>query len=113
MYKSINVGSFSISMDFMKASDVKPSLGHPRSEAVPVTSGTTSTSTASEEVEERVRVYYDPIISNLNVHIRCMFSLWEGLVDALLSKHMGSTGAVAEEAEASKPSYWSGDGAMR
>ena len=111
MYKSINVGSFSISMDFMKASDVKPSLGHPRSEAVPVTSGTTST--ASEEVEERVRVYYDPIISNLNVHIRCMFSLWEGLVDALLSKHMGGTGAVAEEAEASKPSYWSGDGAMR
>lgn len=37
-----------------------------------------------------MRVYYDPIISNLNVHIRCMFSLWEGLVDALLSKHMGS-----------------------
>ena len=107
MYKSINVGSFSISMDFMKAPDVKPSLGHPRSEAVPVTSGTTS-----EEVE-RVRVYYDPIISNLNVHIRCMFSLWEGLVDALLSKHMGSAGAVTEEAEASKPSYWSGDGAMR
>ena len=111
MYKSINVGSFSISMDFMKAPDVKPSLGHPRSEGVPVTSGTAST--ASEEVEERVRVYYDPIISNLNVHIRCMFSLWEGLVDALLSKHMGGTGAVAEEAEASKPSYWSGDGAMR
>lgn len=111
MYKSINVGSFSISMDFMKAPDVKPSLGHPRSEAVSSASGTTSTS--SEEVEERVRVYYDPIISNLNVHIRCMFSLWEGLVDALLSKHMGSTGAVAEEAEASKPSYWSGDGAMR
>lgn len=60
-----------------------------------------------------MRVYYDPIISNLNVHIRCMFSLWEGLVDALLSKHMGSAGAVTEEAEASKPSYWSGDGAMR
>lgn len=111
MYKSINVGSFSISMDFMKAPDVKPSLGHPRSEAVSSASGTTST--ASEEVEERVRVYYDPIISNLNVHIRCMFSLWEGLVDALLSKHMGGTGAVAEEAEASKPSYWSEDGAMR
>lgn len=111
MYKSINVGSFSISMDFMKAPDVKPSLGHPRSEAVSSASGTTST--ASEEVEERVRVYYDPIISNLNVHIRCMFSLWEGLVDALLSKHMGSAGAVAEEAETSKPSYWSGDGAMR
>ena len=111
MYKSINVGSFSISMDFMKAPDVKPSLGHPRSEAVSSASGTTSTS--SEEVEERVRVYYDPIISNLNVHIRCMFSLWEGLVDALLSKHMGGTGAVAEEAEASKPSYWSEDGAMR
>ena len=111
MYKSINVGSFSISMDFMKAPDVKPSLGHPRSEAVSSASGTSGTT--SEEVEERVRVYYDPIISNLNVHIRCMFSLWEGLVDALLSKHMGSTGAVAEEAEASKPSYWSGDGAMR
>lgn len=111
MYKSINVGSFSISMDFMKAPDVKPSLGHPRSEAVSSASGTSGTT--SEEVEERVRVYYDPIISNLNVHIRCMFSLWEGLVDALLSKHMGGTGAVAEEAEASKPSYWSGDGAMR
>ena len=111
MYKSINVGSFSISMDFMKAPDVKPSLGHPRSEAVSSASGTSGTT--SEEVEERVRVYYDPIISNLNVHIRCMFSLWEGLVDALLSKHMGGTGAVAEEAETSKPSYWSGDGAMR
>lgn len=111
MYKSINVGSFSISMDFMKAPDVKPSLGHPRSEAVSSASGTSGTT--SEEVEERVRVYYDPIISNLNVHIRCMFSLWEGLVDALLSKHMGSTGAVVEEAEASKPSYWSEDGAMR
>lgn len=111
MYKSINVGSFSISMDFMKAPDVKPSLGHPRSEAVSSASGTSGTT--SEEVEERVRVYYDPIISNLNVHIRCMFSLWEGLVDALLSKHMGGTGAVAEEAEASKPSYWSEDGAMR
>lgn len=111
MYKSINVGSFSISMDFMKAPDVKPSLGHPRSEAVSSASGTSGTT--SEEVEERVRVYYDPIISNLNVHIRCMFSLWEGLVDALLSKHMGGAGAVTEEAEASKPSYWSGDGAMR
>ena len=109
MYKSINVGSFSISMDFMKAPDVKPSLGHPQS--VPSTASTAST--PGEEVEERVRVYYDPIISNLNVHIRCMFSLWEGLVDALLSKHMGGASAVTEEAETAKPSYWSEDGAMR
>lgn len=105
MYKSINVGSFSISMDFMKTPDARMPLGRPRSDIA--ASMGMARGPSSEEAEERVRVYYDPIISNLNVHIRCMFSLWEGLVDALLSGYMGGSGEAVEETDVSKPAYWS------
>lgn len=47
--------------------------------------------------EERERLFYPSVVSDLSIHIRCMMSLWEGIIDAILS---GKTGAsVSEEAE--------------
>ena len=33
----------------------------------------------------RERIFYHPIVNNLSIHIRCMLSLWEGLIGNLLT----------------------------
>ena len=80
-------------MDCMKTPESKGALAMPQEE--------------ESASKERVRVYYEPILSNLTIHIRCMFSLWEGLIDSLLSKHMGGSGSVESVDVSNKPSYWS------
>ena len=35
--------------------------------------------------EERERLFYPSVISDLSIHIRCMMSLWEGIIDSILS----------------------------
>ena len=48
------------------------------------------TSSSSEvhvgiQEEEQERLFYPSVISDFSLHIRCMFSLWEGLLNVLLS----------------------------
>ena len=33
----------------------------------------------------RERVFYHPIVNNLSIHVRCLLSLWEGLLSDLFS----------------------------
>ena len=35
--------------------------------------------------DEQERLFYPSVISDFSLHIRCMFSLWEGLLNVLLS----------------------------
>lgn len=47
--------------------------------------------------EERERLFYPSVVSDLSIHIRCMMSLWEGIIDGILSGKMAAS--VSEEAE--------------
>lgn len=47
--------------------------------------------------EERERLFYPSVVSDLSIHIRCMMSLWEGIIDAILSGKTATS--VSEEAE--------------
>lgn len=42
------------------------------------------------------RVFYHPLVNSLTLHIRCMVSLWEGLLNAMIS---GSNEVSTEESD--------------
>ena len=97
MYKSINIGDFVLSVDCLQRKTPKRSLF--------------STFTSSQEIEketvidmnsERERIFYYPLVNNCSVHIRCMFSLWEGLINSAMS---GSSSDLSSKSE-SKSMNW-------
>ena len=47
--------------------------------------------------EERERLFYPSVVSDLSVHIRCMMSLWEGIIETVLSGKTASP--LTEEPE--------------
>ena len=73
------MGDFSISVDSMQHRTPKRSLFEPSD------SLSKEKEAAVEMDEDRERIFYYPLISNLSIHIRCMISLWEGIAGAALS----------------------------
>lgn len=100
MYKSINIGDFVLSIDSMQRKTPKRSLF----------STVASNSEKEKEKEatvdmdnnERERIFYYPLVNNFSIHIRCMFSLWEGLINSAMSGSMSSSGSKSE----SKSTNW-------
>ena len=49
--------------------------------------------------DSRERIFYHPIVNNLSIHVRCMLSLWEGLIGNLLTPGGGGgemSGSMSE-----------------
>ena len=73
------MGDFSISVDSMQRKT-------PRHSMFDLPDSLSKEKEATVEIDEdRERIFYYPLISNLSIHIRCMISLWEGVVGATLS----------------------------
>lgn len=73
------MGDFSISIDSMQHRT-------PRHSMFDLSNSISKEKEATVEMDEdRERIFYYPFISNLSIHIRCMISLWEGVVGATLS----------------------------
>ena len=68
IYKSINVGDFSISLDYLRNTNQQSAIQ----------TGVTVDMESNQE-----RVFYHPLVNNL--HMRCLFSLWEGLLNTFIS----------------------------
>ena len=79
--------------------------------SLPTTTSTTTISGEGGEGEEdgrnasriqkdsRERIFYHPIVNNLSIHVRCMLSLWEGLIGNLLTPGGGGgemSGSMSE-----------------
>ena len=70
IYKSINIGDFSISLDYLRDTNQNSTI----QSAVMV-----------DMESNQERIFYPPLVNNLTIHIRCLFSLWEGLLNTMIS----------------------------
>ena len=70
IYKRINVGDFSISLDYLRNTNQQSAIQ----------TGVTVDMESNQE-----RVFYHPLVNNLTIHMRCLFSLWEGLLNTFIS----------------------------
>lgn len=69
------MGDFSLSMDYLRS---RPTT------SIPLTENSSSTPMTFTKNEQE-RLFYHPIVNNLSIHIRCMLSLWEGVIGKILT----------------------------
>ena len=96
MYKSINIGDFVVSVDCIQRKTPKRSLFSTLAPTPDKDKDKDKEATIDMENSERERIFYYPLVNNFSMHIRCMFSLWEGLINSAMS---GSSSASSSKSK--------------
>ena len=68
-------------MDYLRS---RPTSTIVSTTAISLTENSSSTPMAFPKSEQE-RLFYHPIVNNLSIHIRCMLSLWEGVIGKILT----------------------------